>query len=208
MRFSVLFVAMATLAVVVNAAWDPVAELGGRDLACSACSLAARGIETELTKLSTEKKTKKKTKLTKRLAKRMAHFCDGLKNMAMMGPDNHREYLDMAMAMSKEKRGEKKTKLNNIKMGPEVSTGLRAACEHYSNTYAKKFDVAKEMKTARTLKDLDIHNRLCVEVGEVCREAKATKKAQKLSSKKAKYAEARPFLVGRSTSLNDRFCET
>jgi hypothetical protein len=196
-------------------AFDPIPSLGGKDLACSACTLVARGIEDGLVKIAAKKqrKKKKKRKVASLLKTYMVGYCKELKNMAVIGEDGSREYVDLAMALGQDTRGRKKTNLNNVKMGPDVAIGLKDSCVYFSGTYADTVDIEKTTKTVRTMKELDVFTNLCVDSTAVCTPKKAatktSKKGLKNKSKKRKYMESRPFLVGRAkVGGEERFCET
>jgi hypothetical protein len=200
------------------ATFDPIPSLGGKDLACSACTLVARGIEDGFVKIAAQKqkkkkKQKKKHKVASLLKSHMGGYCKSLTNMAVVGEQGSREYVDLAMALGQDSRGRKKTNLNNVKMGPEVAIGLKDSCVYFSGTYADTVDIEKATKTVRTLKELDVFTNLCVDSTAVCTpkkvEQKTTKKGLKKKEKKRKYMESRPFLVGRArVGGEERFCET
>ena len=201
---------------VAAAEFEPVESLG-KDLACSACTLVVNSIEAGLEKIAKgkhkrRKKKKKKQKVTSLLKDHLTRYCQGLKNMAIIGADGSREYVDLAMALGEDANKRRKTNLNNVKMGPEVAVGLRDSCVHFSNTYTSTMDIEKATKTVRTLQELNVFSTLCIDTTAACTPKKdkpLTKKGAKNAEKKRKYMENRPFLVGRARVEGEkRFCET
>lgn len=176
---------------------DPLADLGGKDLACSACTLVSNTIEKEVLQLSGGSKKKRK-KASKQLAKALNKHCDGIKNMATIGEDGKREYVDLAMALGQDTQGRKKTNLAHVKMGPDVTKGLKDGCLYFSELYVKTTNLKKLLKTARTMKDLQVHDNLCVQSAAVCEQveiAKPTKK-QKKKNREEKEIRGRSSVYG------------
>jgi hypothetical protein len=50
----------------------------------------------------------------------------------------------------------KKTNLKSVKMGPDVTTGLKSGCHHFSSLYVEITKLGTVIKTARTMKDLKV----------------------------------------------------
>ena len=106
-----------------RAAFDPLSL--GTDLACSACTLTANAIEAQLVQLGAAEQQRSQGSLTKQLMQGMRGYCNGLEQIATSGAVGEREFVDLGMALSQNKKSRLETKLSNVKMGPDVQQGDR-----------------------------------------------------------------------------------